>query len=108
VAIELGGFALVLTMQDDGTPDQYDLPPPSTSGALAAPTDAEVKANGGAREDDGWSKVGWAPRFGSGDSKEEKEDETNLLDHQTFLESKLDDKFFGGMGSLPEIFSLLD
>lgn len=40
-------------------------------------------------------KVGWAPRFGQGDLTEAEAGES-LLDHETFLESKLDDKFFGG------------
>ena len=40
-------------------------------------------------------KVGWSPRFGQGDLTEAEAGES-LLDHETFLESKLDDKFFGG------------
>lgn len=40
-------------------------------------------------------RTGWAPRFGQG-SITEIEAEESLLDHQTFLESKLDDRFFGG------------
>ena len=40
-------------------------------------------------------KVGWAPRFGQGDLTEAEAGES-LLDHETFLETKLDDKFFGG------------
>ncbi len=87
-----------LTTQDDGTPDKYDLPPPSTAGALAPSKDTSKGANGAPPEDDkeNWSKVGWAPRFGTGETEEDKKDEGNLLDHQTFLEGKLDDKFFGG------------
>ena len=42
------------------------------------------------------AKTGWAPRFGQGSITSEEAQES-LLDHQTFLESKLDDKFFGGM-----------
>ena len=41
------------------------------------------------------AKTGWAPRFGQGSITSEEAQES-LLDHQTFLESKLDDKFFGG------------
>lgn len=41
------------------------------------------------------AKTGWAPRFGQGSISAEEAQES-LLDHQTFLESKLDDKFFGG------------
>ncbi len=83
----------------DGGPDQYDLPPPE-SAAIAetanAPTAGAQGANGAPPEEkEEWSKVGWAPRFGSGETEEDKE-AGNLLDHQTLLESKLDDKFFGG------------
>ena len=78
-------------------PDQYDLPAPSTSGALASTKQPGKEANGAPPEDaENWSKVGWAPRFGSGETEEDKKDESNLLDHQTVLEGKLDDKFFGG------------
>ena len=41
-----------------------------------------------------YAKTGWAPRFGQGSITEEEAAES-LLDHQTVLESKLDDKFFG-------------
>ena len=40
-------------------------------------------------------RVGWAPRFGQGQLTEAEANES-LLDHATVLESKLDDKFFGG------------
>ncbi|KAK3697004.1 Tricalbin-2 [Vermiconidia calcicola] len=83
--------AALVSDQDDGQTAGYDLPPPSKEGALAAgsPTDANGTL---AKDDDGvYSKTGWAPRFGNpGD-----EDEGTMLDHQDFLEGKLDDKFFG-------------
>jgi hypothetical protein len=40
-------------------------------------------------------KAGWAPRFGQGDSI--SSEAADGLDHQTWLEGKLEDKFFGGM-----------
>ena len=43
-------------------------------------------------EDDMYKKTGWAPRFGH---PKDGEEEGSLLDHQDFLEGKLDDKFFG-------------
>ena len=49
------------------------------------------------------TKTGWAPRFGQGDLTEE-EANVSLLDHQTWLESRLDEKFFGGR-SMPAIGS---
>jgi Ca2+-dependent lipid-binding protein len=39
-------------------------------------------------------KTGWAPRFGASTLTKE-EANVSLLDHQTFLEAKLDDKFYG-------------
>ena len=39
-------------------------------------------------------KTGWAPRFGYGDLTAEEAD-VSLLDHQTFLESKLDENLYG-------------
>lgn len=90
-----------MPIQDDGTPDQYDLPPPSAGGAIPIPTTKDSNqtvANGGISSDENarWvEKVGWAPRFGQ-EKLTEAEAEESLLDHQTFLESKLDDKFYGG------------
>ena len=58
---------------------------------------AQSKANGHVSHDDDaakYEKTGWAPRFGTGSITETEAGES-LLDHQTFLESKLDDKFFG-------------
>lgn len=46
------------------------------------------------------AKTGWAPRFGQGSITSEEAQES-LLDHQTLLESKLDDKFFGGRYPIP-------
>jgi hypothetical protein len=96
----------VVTDIDDGMPGAYDLPPPTTAGALAAtapPKDQSGKpltngVNGhmDADEKKHWiEKAGWAPRFGTGDSSESIEGES-LGDHQTWVEGKLDDKFFGG------------
>lgn len=87
--------------KDDGTPPKYDLPPPSTGAQLAVTptTPANGEANGAPAEmtDDlryHRDRTGWAPRFEI--QKPDDEEEGTLLDHQDFLESKLDDKFFGG------------
>jgi hypothetical protein len=88
---------LSFCVQDDGTPDQYDLPPPTAEGAISSENGAAV-ADGAISVDEQaqWiEKVGWAPRFGQG-SITEAEAAESLLDHQTFLEGKLDDKFYGG------------
>ena len=48
------------------------------------------------------AKTGWAPRFGQGSITSEEAQES-LLDHQTLLESKIDDKFFGGTYPIPRL-----
>lgn len=81
---------------------KYDLPSPTEGAALvdqSAPTanGDTTKVNGQwtADENAQWvSKTGWAPKFGSGDNADTQG--PTLLDHQTWVESKLDDKFFGG------------
>lgn len=52
----------------------------------------------GAIDDLRWKKdrTGWAPRFDIVPTQADKEAAT-LLDKQTFLEMKLDDKFYGGV-----------
>ena len=88
-------------MQDDGKPSQYDLPSPTTQGAISSPTTGEFgdKPNGHIHHDEKATyeqKTGWAPRFGQSTMTEEEANES-LLDHVTFVENKLDDKFFGGI-----------
>ncbi|KAK3070276.1 Tricalbin-2 [Teratosphaeriaceae sp. CCFEE 6253] len=83
--------AALVTDQDDGETAGYDLPEPSKEGAIGAPTSP---TDGQANPDEAgeFSKVGWAPRFGNPADHDEP---GSLLDHQTFLEGQLDDKFFG-------------
>jgi hypothetical protein len=93
------GVGLVTDLDDK--PDQYDLPPPSKEGAVALTQGADgrpTSANGVPLEKERWARdrVGWEPRFGTGETAEEKDDTRTLLDHQTFLEGKLDEKFYGG------------
>jgi Ca2+-dependent lipid-binding protein len=101
----------IATDLDDGKPGAYDLPPPSTAGAIAATgslkdSNGKPIANGTAgylepEDYDRWvARTGWAPRFGNGDSSESIQGES-LADHQTWIEGKLDDKFYGGMFILP-------
>ncbi|TVY47004.1 Tricalbin [Lachnellula occidentalis] len=86
---------------DDGKPGAYNLPSPSTAGAMAAPKAAARDSAGkpltngqiDADDEDRWiERTGWAPRFGSGPESIEGE---SLADHQTWVEGKLEDKFFG-------------
>ena len=89
-----------LTFWKGGGPDQYDLPSPTAKGAVETPTTPtkDMKANGHIHHEEKEAfekKTGWAPRFGQGDLTEE-EANVSLLDHQTWLESNVDEKFFGG------------
>jgi hypothetical protein len=89
-------------LQDITGPPQYDLP--STDKATeevkqaAALNEGEKKPtqNGQLTEDQRWARdrTGWAPQFVQPDEK--REEVETLLDHRTFLEEKLGDKFFGG------------
>lgn len=81
--------AALVSDADDGETAGYDLPPPSKEGALAAPP---PDANGNIQQQDGFEKVGWAPRFGN---PADHDEDGTMLDHQTWLEGKIDDKFFG-------------
>lgn len=94
---------MLTSLQDDGAPDEYDLPPVESAtdllktDAAGAEPGTDEKDEAGVSEDMRWdrNRTGWAPGFVHEATDEEKEEGT-LLDHQTFLEGKLDDKFFGG------------
>lgn len=66
----------------------------------------QEKPAGTMEEDMRWARdrTGWAPQFVHETTEEEKAEGT-LLDHQTFLEGKLDDKFFGGEKPIDRDFS---
>ncbi|KAL4991822.1 hypothetical protein BDW68DRAFT_127780 [Aspergillus falconensis] len=89
----------VITDKDDGTPAPYDLPPPRSASTLLDEKSQETAEEKKVEEVDDaqrWARdrTGWAPRFIHEETQEEH-DEATLLDHQTFLEGKLDEKFFG-------------
>ncbi|KAI9680981.1 MAG: hypothetical protein M1829_001061 [Trizodia sp. TS-e1964] len=92
------GVALATDI-NNGAPDQYELPPPSKAGAISATKsqkENDLMANGVIPEDENarWvERTGWAPRFGQGVVPEG--DGETMLDHETWLESRLEDKFFG-------------
>ncbi|KAF2748549.1 tricalbin [Sporormia fimetaria CBS 119925] len=89
--------AAALVSDTDTSAPKYDLPPPAKASAVAEENQIAEKAKGNAREldeDARWARVGWKPRFGMPGSDEEP-DETSLLDHQTWLEGKLEEKFYG-------------
>ncbi|OKL63539.1 hypothetical protein UA08_01208 [Talaromyces atroroseus] len=90
---------VALTTDKDLTgPVQYDLPPPSqaTEEVNEASSEKEQLQNGQLTEDQRWARdrTGWAPQFMKPDQAK-LEDGDTLLDHRTFLEDKISDKFFG-------------
>ncbi|KAF1831287.1 tricalbin [Decorospora gaudefroyi] len=88
----------LVTDADDNGPPEYQLPTPTKAGVVETP--AEALANGRtpqkADDDDDarWNRVGWAPQFGMPGAHSE-DDEATMADHQTWLEGRLEDKFFG-------------
>jgi hypothetical protein len=89
-------------LQDITGPAQYDLPSTDKTteevkqAATLNESDKESAQNGQLTEDQRWARdrTGWAPQFVQPDEK--REEAETLLDHRTFLEEKLGDKFFGG------------
>lgn len=84
----------IATDIDDGSAPKYDLPSPTKAGALAAPTAgdenaADTKDEGGMGPD----TTGWAPRIGW--PAQPISDSTSMLDHTTWLDGQLADKFYG-------------
>jgi hypothetical protein len=100
-------FAIDAAKDGDGVAD-YVLPPPAQGKDLAEPPplkktqdgdDKAGQANGSLAVDEEAQlaeRTGWAPRFGSGDADDADSQQDTNFDHQTWVEGKLDDKFFGG------------
>lgn len=87
--------ATALASDVDTGPSKYDLPPPTKAGATSEPAGANDTEGRGEDEDEKfWDIVGWKPRFGEG--TKDVDFSTNLSDRQTWVEGRLDDKFFGG------------
>ncbi|KFY52897.1 hypothetical protein V496_08078 [Pseudogymnoascus sp. VKM F-4515 (FW-2607)] len=90
------GYAIATDIED-GKPGAYDLPPPTTAGAIEPVKDKEGNLIQGQQEGDKekWvDRTGWAPRFGNGEDPDAAVEES-FLDHQTWVEGKLPDKFYG-------------
>lgn len=87
-----------MTDRDDGSKPDYELQEDSKAGAIEAPKDADgkliegEKAAGGVEMGPG--VTGWAPQFGW--PVESVMEGESLLDHQTWLEGKIPDKYYGG------------
>lgn len=91
------GAALV-TDQDDGSKPDYDLPEDSKAGVVEVSKDADGTVTHDGKETASGPEMGpqtgWAPRFGW--PTESVMEGESLLDHQTWLEGKIPDKFYGG------------
>ncbi|THW55082.1 tricalbin [Aureobasidium pullulans] len=80
--------------QDTSLKPAYDIPTAPLSAPLPSPAKSSAESvNGTAEKEEDWAKVGWAPRFGQ--LPDSASIDGSMLDHQTMLEGKLDDKFFG-------------
>lgn len=64
---------------------------------VAKNDDEKPLAPGELTEEQRWARnrTGWAPQFVKPDAPPDEEE--TLLDHRTFLEDKISDKFFGGL-----------
>ncbi|KAI1005415.1 Uncharacterized protein K3495_g2798 [Podosphaera aphanis] len=96
--------AVATDLDDDNTPSTYNLPPVAQvcvrdsndpqeeKNQLSLKSAIDEKAN--LEEDARWiERAGWAPRFGNPSTA--SIDGEALIDHQTWVEGRLDDKFFG-------------
>ncbi|EPS35165.1 hypothetical protein H072_11609 [Dactylellina haptotyla CBS 200.50] len=83
-----------------------DVSTPVNNVATNPQTPAEAYVNGHPKAGDGeWGRTGWAPRFGSGLAENPGGFGVPLealdIDRTTWLEKRLDDKFFGGKFPIP-------
>jgi hypothetical protein len=104
---------LIHVLKDDGTHAKYERPPPQSAADIAA-EQAPAPTGGKSQLDDAlrWARnrTGWAPKFEDKKDGQKADEGGTLLDHPTFLEGKLGDKFFGGKcmrQSFCELASLL-
>lgn len=99
------GVAIVSDL-DDGTKADVDLPSPSKAGAIevAKSADGKTLVNGQVEEDEeeDWGKTGWEPRFGW--PTEPAHEGESMLDHTTWLEGQMPEKFFGGRVFLCRVY----
>lgn len=89
----------MVTDVDDGTGPVEDLPEASKAGVFDVARDKDGKpvADGvdpGATEPP-YARTGWAPRIGW--PMEKIHESSSLLDHSTWLDGRISDKFYGGM-----------
>ncbi|KAJ3948212.1 Tricalbin-2 [Colletotrichum fioriniae] len=90
------GISVVTDVADSSAP-VTDLPPPTKEGVIELPKDQDgntIKTHDPQSQDEEpYTRTGWAPRFGW--PADDLHDAASLLDHSTWLESNLPDKFYG-------------
>ncbi|KAL2127762.1 hypothetical protein VTI74DRAFT_10222 [Chaetomium olivicolor] len=89
------GVAIVTDI-DDGTKADVDLPSPSKAGAVEVKKseDGKTLVNGQVQEqEEEFSRTGWAPQFGW--PQESAHEGESMLDHTTWVEGQLPEKFYG-------------
>lgn len=96
--------AAIITDVDDGTGPDEVLPDVGKAGVLDVAKDADgnkllTGVDPGSNEAP-YSRTGWAPKFGWGDSTIEA---ASLLDHTTWLEGRLPHSLYGGESSRSRI-----
>lgn len=80
---------------DDGTGPDEDLPEATKAGVIDVAKDADGKPVAGEDSEENeapFSRTGWSPRLGWPVDNEEE----SLLDHTTWVETKLPDHLYGG------------
>lgn len=84
---------------DDGTGPVEDLPEPSKAGVLDVAVGADGKpltdGQDPAAKEPPYMRTGWAPKMGWPNNKTFESE--SLLDHSTWLESRIPDSLYGGM-----------
>ncbi|KAL2874019.1 Tricalbin-2 [Colletotrichum sp. CLE4] len=90
------GISVVTDVADSSAP-VTDLPPPTKEGVIELPKDKDgntIKTGDPqSQEEEPYTRTGWAPRFGW--PSDDLHDAASLLDHSTWLESNIPDKFYG-------------
>lgn len=91
-----------MTDRDDGSKPDYDLPEEDKAGVIETPPKDDEKKTSAPGEiipPEMGPQTGWAPQFGW--PVESVMEGESLLDHQTWVEGKIPDKYYGG--KLPNV-----
>lgn len=82
----------IITDAEGGKKPDYELPEPKKED-IDGPASPMGQTMPGTFDEDDFSKTGWAPRFGW--PSEPIHEAESLLDHSTWLESRVPDKYYG-------------